>query len=516
MLTDGPRVAAFARRYLRHTKGRWAGQPLIFEAWQQEFLDEAFRIDEASGLRVYREVVLGIPRKNGKSTVAAGIALYLLVADGEAEPEVYVAAAAKAQAGIVFRQVRRFIEASSGLIDFARPRQYHIDCAQNGGILRVISSDAPLQHGLSPHGSIIDELHAHRSPDLYTALTTGGGAREQPLTMTISTAGADDENVLARIYQAALAKTDLVERRAGLTIVRDPATKFLLWWYGAAADDDPDDPAVWAAANPASWITAEYLETERGKPTLTAADFRRYHLNQWVRSIEEWLPAGAWAACSSADYSSADPWHGLDPTRPVSVGIDYGAVDDTTAIAVAQRVPMPEGRRDPETPSAEDRVILRVRIIAPDPDLGMRTDITEVMDQLRALRVRFPAPAARIDGRQIAGPAYHYDPWGFRSPADILASEGLAMVEVPQTDARMVPASTELYGLVMSRRLSHDGNPTLAEHIANVVGRHRGTGWRITKQPGSAHKIDGAIASALAVHGALSPWPARRIVAFVA
>lgn len=517
MASDGARVAAFAHRFLRHTKGQWAGQPLDLEPWQRAFLEEAFEIDERTGLRKYTEVLLGIPRKNGKSTMAAGVGLYLLTADGEEGPEVYVAAAAMRQAGVVFGQVKQYVDASPALQDFVRPRQYHIDCAANRGILRVLSSDGALQHGLNPHGVIIDELHAHKNDQLYTALTSGGGAREQPLTVTITTAGYDEEQVLGLIYNAALSKAGMVERRDGLTIVRDPASGFLMYWYGADPGDDPDDPATWRKANPASWITDDYLRREKQKPTMRLADFKRFHLNQWVPVAQDWLPVGSWAACREGSPDPTDELHGLDPKRPVAVGIDFGVKDDTTCIAVAQRVPMPIGRRDPETPSGEDLVVVRCKFFRPDPEHGQEADVGAILDYLRSLRVRFPVPARKPDRRFPAGPSYSYDPWGFKALAAILEGEGLMMNEVPQNDSRMVPAATDLYGLVTSKRLRHDGDPILANHVANVIGLSRGeSGWRITKLRDTHRKIDGAIATAMAAHEALRPWPKARVGAFIA
>lgn len=518
-LTDGPRLAAFSRRYIRHTKGRqFAGQPLIFEPWQQDFWDEALEVDAITGLRVYTEVLLGIPRKNGKSTMASAGGLFFLTADGEIEPEVYIAAAALKQARVVFRQQTRFVAASPGLQDFLIPRRDYIDCPQNGGLLRVLSSDAGLQHGLNPSANIIDELHAHKSGDLYTALTSGGGAREQPFTLTITTTGVNEEQVLGLMYNAALEKAGLIERPSPfLTIVRDREAGFLMYWFGAPADADPDDPAVWLGSNPASWITERYLRRERAKVSMTLADFRRWHLNQWVTGVEDWLPAGSWSACREGAHDPQDPWAGLDPKRPIAIAIDMGSSDDTTCIAAAQRVPMPIGRKQPEVPSPHDLVIVRARFFVPDPTSGAEVDIPGILDELRMLRRRFPVAARKANHRTVPGPVYAYDPWGFKQLAAILENEGLLMVEVPQTDTRMVPAATDLYGLVVDRRLRHDGNPMLAQHIANVVGRRRGeNGWRITKLRDSSRKIDGAIACAMASHEALQPWPARQIGAFVA
>ena len=180
--TDGPRVAGFAAKYIRQTKGRWAGLPLRLEPWQTELCDDLFEVDE-QGRLVYREALVGVARKNGKSSLGSAIALYMLVAAGENAPEVYAAAASKEQARIVFDQAREFVNGSPRLADMLKPMRNVITCPANQGVFRVLASDAPLQHGLNPSGVVIDELWAHKDPELYYALTTGSLARENPLVV---------------------------------------------------------------------------------------------------------------------------------------------------------------------------------------------------------------------------------------------------------------------------------------------------------------------------------------------
>jgi len=127
--------------------------PLVLEDWQRDFCREALEIDPATGLRIYTEVSLGLPRKNGKSMQAAAAAHYFLVADGEPEPEVYVAAAARNQAGIVLGQSRRMAQQSPRLSRHVTVRTTLIECPRNGGIMRSLSADAALQHGLNPMAS---------------------------------------------------------------------------------------------------------------------------------------------------------------------------------------------------------------------------------------------------------------------------------------------------------------------------------------------------------------------------
>ena len=298
-LTGGPHFAAYCERYIRHTKGRWAGRPLIYEDWQREFWWEALEFDPATGLRIYNEVGLGIPRKNTKSTMASAAGLYMLDADGEPEPEVYVAAAARNQAGIVLGQARSMVQRSPLLLDRLVPHRYAIECPRNGGVMRSLSSDGALQHGLNPSANIVDELHAHKSAELYTALTTGTGAREQPFTLWITTAGVAGEGILAELFDSMFTGSGELEDRGSLLIYRDRTNGTLIYWYGAPRDADIEDPAVWYAANPVSWLhDGKYLGAQFARLRARGAllEWRRYHLNQFVGFEDTWLRDGAWRA----------------------------------------------------------------------------------------------------------------------------------------------------------------------------------------------------------------------------
>lgn len=504
-VTDGPRFALFCERVIRHTQGRqFAGKPLTLEPFQREFFDELLAVDE-HGVRYYTEAVWGLPRKNGKSTSCGSFGLYMAGFDGEDGAEVYVAAAAKQQGRIIFDQERKFVdpEISPELGEEFVARRNWIEHPRTGSVIRVISSDAPKQHGLNPSTNVIDELHAHESGDLYAALTTASGAREQPLTLTITTAGWNKATVLGEIVEKALARKDLIERRPGLTIVRDRENGFLFWWHGAPNDADPDDPATWRLANPASWISDAYLRRQRHKPSMRLADFRQLHLNQWVSAEEDWLPPGAWEACHSPIE--------LDPALPIAAGVDIALTHDYASVIAAQR----QG----------DRTVLRPRFWSnPHPEghpnhAGWELDIAEVREYLRELYAEFPAPAAFKPDTKVpaAGPAFVYDPWKFKESAQILALEGLNMIEFPQWNRYMVPASTTLYELIKTGRIAHPADPTLTEHVHNAVGARTDRGWRIRKpKDKSGHEIeskhiDGAVASAMAVHQAQQPAPAPRV-----
>ena len=464
-LSGGPHFAAYGERYIRHTKGRWAGRPLVYEDWQRDFWWEALEFDPATGLRVYSEVGLGLPRKNTKSTMASHGGLYMLDADGENEPEVYVAAAARAQAGLVMGQSISMVRRSPLLLDRLKPYRYRIECPRNGGVMRSLSSDAALQHGLNPSANIIDELHVHKSPDLYTALTTGTGAREQPFTLWITTAGVAGEGILADLYESMFSGSGTLEQRTdSLLIYRDRVNGTLIYWYGAPRDADIEDPAVWFAANPISWLhDGKYLGGQFAKLKARGAllEWRRYHLNQFLGTATAWLRPGAWGDCKG-DLP-------LNVALPVGVGIDRSPDGEHGAIVIAQR----QG----------DKVVVRAQVFAPDPATGIVS--TRAMRE-RATKLRAEYPVAQVADpktkRPIPGPAFGLDRTSLGEMADDLAEDGLNVVDVPMTAAHMAPPSMTTFELITTGRLVHDGDPVLAAHVeGNTQATLTDRGMKVTR-----------------------------------
>jgi phage terminase large subunit-like protein len=479
--------------FCRHSKGEWAGQPLRLAPWQRTLVNELMAVGP-DGRRRHRIGYVGLPRKNGKSTLGAALALYGLLADGEPGSEIYSCAGDRRQAEIVFGEAKRMVSADPELAGVIKVQRYHLEGPDNS-IYRVLSADAALQQGLNPSFVIFDEVHVQPNENLWNAMTLGSGTRRQPLIVGLTTAGFHEGTLAYRLYEYG--------RNIAAGVVDDPT--FFFRWYEAPADAPYRDPATWALANPALSGKGAFLKAddfEAAVRTTTEGPFRRFRLNQWTQAEELWLPAGAWDAC--------DDVLELDPRLPVAVGIDLALTHDTTAIVVAQR----QG----------ERIVLRAHFWAnPFPPGHSEHDeweleVSDVMDELRSLRRTFPKPAARLDGRTRDGPAFCYDPWGFREAANTLWHEGLAMVEVPQTNERLGPATREFYDAVLDRRIAHDGDPTLAAHLRNVVAVPLGDhGWRLRKiTRTSARKIDGAVAAVMAVHQALQPAPPQRVGAFFA
>ncbi|HEU0139607.1 MAG TPA: terminase large subunit [Bryobacteraceae bacterium] len=289
----------FFECYLKHTKGRFAGTPFLLPPWQAKIIRDIFGTLGPDGFRQYRTAYVEIPRKNGKSEIAAGIALKLLLADGEPGAEIYSAAADKNQAGIVFRVAASMVRKSPAL----RKRCRIIDSSKTivvpktESIYRVLSADGPRQHGLNPSGIIFDEVHTQTElgdGSLWEALTTGSDTRRQPLMFAITTAGIPGESPLWEQLNKE-AKAVLHDQTA------DP--HFYAVLYAAGEEDDWTSEATWRKANPA---IGDFLDIEKVRADCLKAQrnpvyentFRRLRLNQRTQQETRYIPIAEWDACT--------------------------------------------------------------------------------------------------------------------------------------------------------------------------------------------------------------------------
>src|SRR5215211_1120609 len=281
------RFAAFA--------GQFCG--LTLEPFQRTIAREVFS--------ARRELLVTMPRGNGKTSLLAALALFKLLSTRE--PEIYACAASREQARLLLDIAKKMIRGSADLE--RRITSRYSELRANGGYLKVIASDAPLAHGLTPSFVIVDEQHAHKDAELYLAMATSLLKRPDAQMVTISTAGWDVDGPLGRLRTRALALPQ-VERTGPLTGAVGPSLAMLEW--SAPEDWDGEDLEPVAAANPASWITAEGLEQQR--QALPDLAFRRYHANLWTAAETSWLPAGAWQACIGEPHFTEGEriWVGVD------------------------------------------------------------------------------------------------------------------------------------------------------------------------------------------------------------
>lgn len=453
--TDGTDVAEFAEKYLSVSKGVRAGDPLIFCDWQRWLLDCVLERRPNGRLR-YNRVLIGLPRKQGKSLIGSAIALYGLLA-GEAGAEVYSVAGDRRQARIVFNEAKQQVIQSPLLSNACKVYRDAIEVPSFGAVYRVVSADAKRQAGLNPSLVIFDEVWVQPNDNLWDQMTLGSGARLDPITIALTTAGYDSETLCGRLY-------DYGKRcSAG----EEDDEKFGFFWWEAPRDCAVDNRTAWRTANPnlAEGLLSMDDMIASSKQSTDAA-FRRFRLNQWVRIEESWLPAGSWEKLSSTRT--------INPSDQCFVGIDMALKHDSIAVVIAQ--------------PQEDVIVLDARIWFPK-ETGV--DVAEVEDHLRQLHTSLNVVE------------FAYDPAYFQRSAEALADDGLPMVEFPQTSSRMVPACGHAYELITLGKVTHNGSPVFTDQVLSAAQRMTDTGWRLSKGK-SKRKIDACIAMVMALDRATS------------
>jgi phage terminase large subunit-like protein len=485
----------FFERLLRHTKGEWAGEGFHLQAWQRQIVRDVFGWKRPDGTRRYRRVYIEIPRKNGKSTLSAGLALYLLFADGEPGAEVYSAAADREQAAIVFEQAKQMVLGSPALGRYAQAFKRAIVVNETMSSYKVLSSDAPTKHGLNAHGVIFDELHAQPNRELWDVLTTSQGSRRQPLVVAITTAGYDRESICWEQHEYA--------RQVLSRVIEDDS----FYGYIAAAEpeDDWTDPAVWAKANPSLGVTVseEYLRAECDRARNVPAyqnTFRRLHLNQWTQQEERWLDLAAWEA-------SAGPLEAKALEAELLGKLGYGGLDlaSTTDIAALALVfPMENGaygallrfwipRENMMERARRDRVPYdawtRDGWITATP--GNVIDFTRIVADVRELGKRYKIG-------EIA-----FDRWGAVQVSQELTNAGFTMVQFGQGFASMASPTKELLRLVLEGKLWHGNNPALRWMADNMTVAQDPAGNVKPDKAKSREKIDGMVALIMGLDRAL-------------
>ncbi len=428
------------------------GRPFVLEPFQKTMLADFF-----AGTR---ETLILLPKKQGKTSLLGALALAWLVTTPDAE--CVIAAASRDQAGIMLRQATGFIRRSPALQSRLVVKQREIVHRQLGGRVRVIAADVDTADGLLVDLALVDEWHRHRDSDLYGILRDGLAARDGRL-VTISTAGSDRDSPLWKARQAALelgAHRDGAYLRGG-----SPDGSFVLHEWSLREGDDLNDLELVKTANPLAAMTVERLRERKESPTMTPWQWARFACNVWTQSESPWLPAGAWEACE-------EPGVDIPEGADVWLGVDLGLKHDSAAVvAVHER--------------EDERLAVRSFVIDPPGD-GTSLDIGAVEDLIRRA------------GATWAVRAVTYDPWRFERSAQMLTDQGVFMVDHPMTNSRMAPESEALYEAINSRRIAHDGDPVLAQHVAAGVTTETDRGWRLTKRR-ARDRIDALIALVMAV-----------------
>lgn len=488
-------AVAFFQEHLRFTDGEWAGRPFRLEPWQEnDIIRPLFGWKRADGTRRYRRAIIWVPRKNGKTELAAGVALLTLIGDGEPGGQVFSIAKDKDQASIVFKKAGAMVNLSPELGRLLETYKTSIYCPQLNGAFKPLSGTPGGKHGLSMSGLVGDEIHEWPDGDLYDFVHQSSGARRQPLEFLISTAG-EHKTYGWEVW-------DYCQKLLAGDI-DDPDTLVVV--YAAAPDDDWTQPETWRKANPNLGVSVklEYLEAEcrraRDLPRLEN-NFKRYHLNLWVEQAVRWIQMERWDACAGEH-----DWRELPERlkgKRAFAGNDLSQTIDLTATVLV--FPPQEGLERwtvlPRFYVPEARVAERVKRDRAPYDKWVREGAL-VTTEGNVVDYDFVKEQHRRDAETYQLVKVGFDPWNAMQLMLQLQGEGMPVEQVRQGYLTLSGPSKELERLLLDEDLAHGGHPVLRWCAQNVAIETDAAGNIKPSKAKSTERIDGiaALVTALAM-----------------
>ena len=481
---------------LCHTKGTWAGKPFELIDWQERIIRDIFGILKPNGYRQFNTAYIEIGKKNGKSELAAAVALLLCCGDGEERAEVYGCAADRQQASIVFEvaaDMVRMCPALSKRVKILASQKRMVYLPTNS-FYQVLSAEAYSKHGFNIHGVVFDELHTQPNRKLFDVMTKGSGdARMQPLYFLITTAGTDTQSICYETHQKA---KDILEGRK-----IDPT--FYPVIYGAKEDEDWTDPEVWKRSNPSLGITVGMdkvqaaCDSARQNPA-EENSFRQLRLNQWVKQSVRWMPMDKWDACAAP--VDAESLKG----RVCYGGLDLSSTMDITAFVLV----FPPTEEDetfavlPYFWIPEENIDLRVRRDHVPYDVWEKQGFLMTTEgnvvHYGFIEAFIEKLGEKYNIREIA-----FDRWGAVQMVQNLEGMGFTVVPFGQGFKDMSPPTKELMKLTLEKKIAHGGHPVMRWMADNIFIRTDPAGNIKADKEKSTEKIDGVIALIMALDRAI-------------
>ena len=480
--------------FLRHSKGEWANQQFTLEPWQQALTWILFGwVHTGTGYRRFRTAIVELARKNGKSTWAAGVALFLTIADGEQGAEVFSVAVKRDQARLVHGEATRMVAKSPSISKVLKRGRDNLHSLQSNSKFEPLASEEDSLDGRNPHGVIADEVHAWKNRLLWDVLFTAMGARRQPLLLGISTAGYDRESVFFQQHDYSI--------KVLKGIVEDDS--WFCWITCLDEEDDWEDESTWVKANPnlGTTIRLEELRSAAAKAKASPAElnsFLRLRLNKWTSSHTAWMPMDKWELCSAP--VGAEALKG----RPCFGGLDLSTTTDVSAFVLLF------------PPCGDDRKwSVLPNLFLPEEAIEQRSKRDRVpYDQWRRqgffnltpgnvidydyIRAKVQELASQYDIREIA-----FDRYNSSQIVTQLMGDGFTMVPFGQGYVDMNSPVKRLMELVLTGDLAHGGNPVLRWMANNCMAATDPAGNIKLDKSKSREKIDGMVALAMALGRAI-------------
>ena len=481
---------------LCHTKGTWAGKPFELIDWQEQIIRDLFGTLKPNGYRQFNTAYIEIPKKQGKSELAAAVALLLTCGDGEERAEVYGCAADRQQAAIVFDVAADMVRMCPALSKRVKilASQKRLIYTPTNSFYQVLSAEAYSKHGFNIHGVVFDELHTQPNRKLFDVMTKGSGdARMQPLYFLITTAGTDTHSICYETHQKA---KDII---AGRKI--DPT--FYPVIYGADESDDWTDPKVWKKANPSLDITVGIdkvkaaCDSAKQNPGEENA-FRQLRLNQWVKQAVRWMPMEKWDKCAfSVDEDELEGrvcYGGLDLSSTTDISsfvLVFPPLDDEDKYIILPYFWIPE-----------DNLTLRVNRDHVPYDVWERQGFLQTTEG-NVVHYGFIEQFIERLGERFNIHEIAFDRWGAVQMVQNLEGMGFTVVPFGQGFKDMSPPTKELMKLVLEQKIAHGGHPVLRWNMDNIYIRTDPAGNIKADKEKSTEKIDGAVATIMALDRAI-------------
>jgi phage terminase large subunit-like protein len=480
----------FYPTFLRHSKGEWARKPVVLSGWQKFTIGSVYGWKRRDGTRRFRTAYEELPRKNGKSTKLAGVALDMLACDGEPGAEIYAAATKRDQARIIFDEAKRMVGASPDLARIINRFKLNLSIDATHSKFEPLSSDDKTADGLNPHCVLVDELHKHKTRALLDVMDTALGARRQPLLWIITTAGDDNpESVYA-------AENDYAIKVLEGTIEDDSHFAFITT---IDKDDRWDDPVAWAKANPNLGISVKLDDLERqarkaAKSPGALDAFKRLRLNVRTSDAARVIDMPTWAKNSRGRF---DPdkldrqrcWGGLDLSSKIDITayVKLFEPDDDGIMRVACRFWMPADTIDQR--ADQDRMPYRRWV-----DEGwIEATPGNVIDHAEIKQ------AVIGDLKHFALEGVAFDPWNATQLSVECGEHGVNMYEFVQGLRSYTAPTKEFLALVVDKKLDHGDNPVLRVMASNLKVQTDKNQNLMPHKAKSTGRIDGITALIMAI-----------------